>query len=93
MRLSLFAAAVTLVALPALAQTPPTEQDWQSMAASLQQQLMDAMSARMQNDTKMLKQLQAASARAAVAEAKLVEMEKKGVGPQPAPAASAVPAK
>jgi len=93
MRLSPFAAAAALFVLPAFAQTPPTEQDWQGMAASLQQQLMDAMSARMQNDTKMLKQLQAASARAAVAEAKVAELEKKGIGPQPAPTVPAAPAK
>lgn len=90
MRLPLLATAALLFALPAFAQTQePEKQDWQGMAASLQQQLMEAMSARMTHDTQMLRQLQAASTRAAAAEAKVSELEKKGnqaipvpVGPQ-----------
>lgn len=85
MRLTLLASAALLFALPALAQTAPAEQDWQGMAASLQQQLMEAMSSRMTHDTQMLRQLQTASARAAAAEAKVAELEKK-TAPAAAPA-------
>lgn len=84
------AIALSLLAFPAFAQTPPPPdtQDWAGMAASLQTQLMEAMSSRMQHDTQILRQLQAANARAAAAEAKVAELEKRltavpaPVGPQ-----------
>lgn len=86
MRLILLVATALLFALPAVAQTPePEKQDWAGMAASLNNQLLEAISARMQSDAKMLRQLQAASARAAAAEAKLAELGKNGVAPPVAP--------
>lgn len=84
MRLTLLASAALLFALPTFAQTTET-QDWQGMAASLQQQLMEAMSSRMTHDTQLLRQLQAASARAAAAEAKVAELEKKSAVPPSVP--------
>ena len=82
MRLPILVAATVLFALPVFAQQQPqNEQDWSGIAASLQQQLMEAMSNRMQRDAQMLRQLQAANARASAAEAKVSEMEKRLAAP------------
>lgn len=90
MRLFLLACAALLFALPAFAQTTPVPdtQDWAGMAASLQTQLMEAMSSRMQHDAQILRQLQVANAKAVATEAKVAELEKRlatvpsVVGPQ-----------